>query len=74
MILAISNLRILRTDFSISEAFHGVLISNFVGDTFLSSSVSGSKPWDNLVFALKTFKKYDIVSYFLKLRETMWEC
>ena len=33
MILAISNL-ILRTDFIISEAFHGVLISNFVGDFF----------------------------------------
>ena len=39
--------------------------------SFSSISISGSKPWESLVFVLKAFKKYWTVSYFLNLSDIM---
>ena len=43
-------------------------IFNIVGNIFLSSSISGNKPWGNLSFMLKPFKEYCRVPYFPNLR------
>ena len=41
---------------------------------FLSSYISGGKPWDSLVFVQKEFRNYCTASYFLNLREVMENC
>ena len=48
-----------------------ILISSILGNVFLSSFLSGSRPWDSFLFMQRTFKKCCIVSYFLNLIDTM---
>ena len=46
-----------------------LFISYILGNIFLSSSMSGSKPCGSLVFNGKMFKKFCTASYVLKLRD-----
>ena len=48
---------IFRTILEKDSALLAFFISNIIGNISLSSSISGSKPWDSLVFVQKTSKK-----------------
>ena len=48
-----------------------LFIYYIAGKIFLSSSISGSKPWNSFICVYRTFKKYCTVSYFLSLRDSM---
>ena len=47
---------------------------DFLGNNFLNSSTSESKPWNRPPFLQNMFKKYCIVSHFLNMRDIMAKC
>ena len=60
-----------KRNFSMPLAF---VISNNVGNIFLGSSKSASKPWDSLVFVQQVLKEYCTGTYFLNVREPVPKC
>ena len=49
-------------------------ISNIIGNIFLSSSISGRKPWHNLAFVQKTFLKIFHSFLFRKPKRKVLNC